>query len=211
MKNLRHQIDLNAPGGLAQLFAANRALFGDATMLDDDDSKNADGTDKQTDSTKDTDAKDSSTTNDEKLGEGGLKALQAERDRAATAERKANELQAEIDKRDRESLTETEKAKADAQAAIARADKLAQDLLRVQAIADHGVPKDYQDLVTGTDAASFESSAKRIAELASKAAGGKQNADVVHEQGGGKQDQKDKSGGSLAAGRELYHAKHKKP
>lgn len=206
MKNMRHQIDLNAPDGLARLFAANRALFGDATMLADEDGTSTD----QTDSTKDADTKDSSTTNDEKLGEGGLKALQAEREKAATATREAAELRAEIEKRDREALSETDRIKADAQASAAKVTELEQENARLRAIAKHAVPEDYQDLVTGKDATSFESSAKRIAELAAKASGSKPPVDVVREQGTGDKGG-DKSGGSLAAGRELYNSKHKKP
>jgi len=36
-KKLAHGIDLNAPGGLAELFAFHRATFGDAVMEDDGD------------------------------------------------------------------------------------------------------------------------------------------------------------------------------
>lgn len=203
MKNLRHHIDLNAPGGLAQLFAANRALFGDATMRTNPDADPQ----PNPDPTPNPDPQSTSTTNDEKLGEPGLRALQAERDARAAAERELAAFREDKAARDREALTETERAKADALAASTRAAELETENARLRAIAKYGVPEDLQDMVAGKDQASLEASAKRLSDLATKAAGGKVTPDPITEQGGGDKS-KDKSGGSLQAGRDLYDQKH---
>ncbi len=152
-------------------------------------------------------------TNDgDKLGEPGLKALQAERDARAAEERRANELQAKLDQIDRDKLSDIEKAKQEAQDKATEADNLRLENAKLRAIAKHSIPEDYQDLVHGTDADSFLASAAKVAALAAKAAGVPDptpKPDPIPDSGTGNKD-KDKSGGSTAAGRDLYNSKHSK-
>jgi hypothetical protein len=69
--------------------------------------------------------------------------------------------------------------------------------------------KDYQDLVTGTDEASYLASAKKISDLYARAEGKAPKPDPVPGSGNRSGDN-NPAGGSLASGRELYAQKHKK-
>lgn len=144
----------------------------------------------------------------EPLGEGGIKALQAEREARAAAEAETARLKAIVDEAEAAKLSDIERAQKAAADAAAEADRLRLDNARLAALAAHPVPAEYQDLVVGTDAESFASSAKRISELlASRGV----KADPVRESGmnpGGGSDSK--SGGSIAAGREMFAAKSSK-
>ena len=116
------------------------------------------------------------TQHDEALGEGGLKALKAEREAHAEASKRAKELEARLaeferaeqERKDAE-LSEVERlqkklAEVEASEASARLDSA-----RNAALAKFPVPDEYQDLVVGSDAESFEASAKKLHELHSKA------------------------------------------
>lgn len=120
---------------------------------------------------------------DEPLGEPGLKALQAEREARAEAEKQAKELaekvaafeKAEQEKKDAE-LSEVERARKEAAEATAELERVRLETARLGALAKYPVPEEYQDLVTGTDAETFEASAKKLHELHTKATvgGGKE-------------------------------------
>lgn len=92
------------------------------------------------------------------LGDGGIKALKTEREARAAAEKALKEAEAKI----LEFKQEAEKAKAEAST-------LQTQLARATALAKYPVPEEYQDLVIGTDAESFEEAAKKLHELHVKA------------------------------------------
>lgn len=111
----------------------------------------------------------------EQLGEGGLKALQAEREARKNAEKQSKEAlarlaefeRAEQERKDAE-LSELERERkraSDLEAQIADRDLR---IARAEALAKYPVPEDLQDLVHGNDAESFEASAKKLHELHAK-------------------------------------------
>lgn len=114
-------------------------------------------------------------TTEETLGDAGKKALDAEREARKTAEKQARETAkrlAEYEKREAEAeeakLTEIQKLEkrlAEAEAKAAAANLASQ---RNAALAKYPVPEEYQDLVQGTDAESFEASAKKLHNLYQK-------------------------------------------
>lgn len=114
----------------------------------------------------------------ERLGEGGLKALEAEREARKNAEKRAKEVQvrlAELEKAEQErkdaELSELERERKRAgelEAQIAERDLR---VARAEALAKYPVPDEYQDLVVGSDAESFEASAKKLHDLNAKATG----------------------------------------
>lgn len=127
----------------------------------------------------DTPDQDNQDAAEQPLGEPGLKALQAERDARAEAEKQAKELaeklaafeKAEQEKQDAE-LTELERARKDAAEANAALETARLETARLAALAKYPVPEEYQDLVTGKDAEAFEASAKKLHELHAKATSG---------------------------------------
>lgn len=213
------QIDLNAPGGLEALFAFHRAQFGNATMEEgkpgesggtNDGDKSKEGS--QNDPPKDD---DDDKNLPEGLGDAGKAAIKAERkarkeaDRQLAEEkRQREEAERKLREREDKDLTDAQKAQRDAQETAQENAKLKTENLRLKALANHAVPKDYQYLVTGTDEASFEKSAKDIAELAAKANGSRKGPDPIPGSGGGTGSGGNDSGGSVAAGRDKYRARH---
>lgn len=102
---------------------------------------------------------------DEALGEGGIKALQSERDARAKAEKDLADARTQLQQIEDAKLSDIQKAQKDASDAAARVTALESANARLTALAKYPVLEDYQDLVTGTDAASYEASAKRVSEL----------------------------------------------
>ena len=137
---------------------------------------------------------DSKKSDSDDLGEGGRKALAAERERAKTAEKQAREAVEKASEREAEvqSLT-AQVAERDSQLA-------AKDLeiARLKALNEFPVPAELQSLVTGNDAESL----RKSAELLSKHTKGN---GVVHKSGTSGGDP-NPSGGSIAAGREMFTA-----
>ena len=89
--------------------------------------------------------------------------------------------------------------------------ELALRIARADALVAHPVPAEYQALVQGTDEASFLASAKLASELAAKAAGvvpPVQKPGVVPQSGAG--GGAAPTGGSVAAGRDIYTLKNPK-
>lgn len=146
---------------------------------------------------------------DEPLGEGGLKALQAERDARALAERRAQEAEAKVKEAEDAKLSDIEKATQAAAAAAAERDALKVSVARLTALATHPVPADYQDLVTGTDEASYLASAKKISDLYARAEGKTPRVDPVPDSGNRSGDNAP-AGTSVTTGRDLYKSKHNK-
>lgn len=102
---------------------------------------------------------------EEALGEGGIKALQAERDARAKAEKDLSDAQARLQEIEDAKLSDIQKAQKDASDAAERVSALESANARLTALAKYPVAEEYQDLVTGSDAASYEASAKRVSEL----------------------------------------------
>lgn len=99
---------------------------------------------------------------DEPLGEGGLRALQAEREARKTAEKAAADAAARIKEFEDRDKTELQKA----QDAAAEADKRAVDAWREALTTAHGISEeDAAVFLTGTDADTLKRQAARLVEL----------------------------------------------
>lgn len=106
------------------------------------------------------------------LGPNGEKALRAEREARAAAERSAAALQAELDKIAEANLSELEKAQKTAKDAQETAAKATTEALRYRLAAAHGIdtnpgpegePSDADTFLTGADEASMTLQAQRYA------------------------------------------------
>lgn len=102
---------------------------------------------------------------DAPLGAPGLKALQAERDARAVAEKERDALQDQVDKFQQANLSEIEREKAAREKAEAAALTERAEKLRLQAAIEFGIPKDYLDLLTATDEKTLKSQAEKVAAL----------------------------------------------
>lgn len=99
------------------------------------------------------------------LGEGGKKALQAERDRAKAAEQQAAEFKRRLDEIEAANLSDLERAQRQAQEAQEAATKATAEALRFRVAAKHGITDEDADLfLTGTDAETLERQAARLVE-----------------------------------------------
>lgn len=205
MKTFPHCIDLTAPGGIERLMDFHRLTFGDAVMEADEEAAAKAATEAKAAA----DAAAAAKAEDEKLGEGGIKALKAEREAREAAERRATEVEAALKKIEDAKLSDIERAKKEASDAATEAAKLRSDNARLTALAEHSVPKKYQHLVHGTDADSYAASAKEIAELAAAAEGKAPKPDPVPGSGN-RSGEINPAGGSIAAGRDLYASRKKK-
>lgn len=103
-------------------------------------------------------------TQDEALGEAGIKALHAEREARKQAETNARDLQAQIDALNAEKLSDLEKAQMAAKAAEDAAAAARVDALRYKVAAIHGITADDAELLltAGTEEAMI-AQAERIA------------------------------------------------
>jgi len=206
-KQFPHGIDITAPGGLTALMAFHRKTFGDAVMETDEEAAAKVAAEAEAKAA--ADAAAAAKAADEKLGEGGIKALKAEREAREAAEKRAADAEAKVQAAEDAKLSDIDRAKKEAADAAAETAKLRADNARLAALAKHPVPADYQDLVTGSDAASFEASAKKISELYARAEGKAPKPDPVHGSGNRSGDN-NPAGGSVAAGRDIYASKHTK-
>lgn len=201
MSKTIHGIDLTAADGVARLLDFHRATFGDAVMQADESGD---------ESTSQQSAEGDKPEADEKLGEPGLKALQAERDARTKAEKDLADAKAALQRIEDDKLSEIERARKDKEEAEKTVSQLRLETARLTALATHPVPADYQDLVQGTDADSFMASAKKVAELAAAAAGGGRKPDAIPDSGSRTPGSDPYSkGGSVAAGREMFAASRK--
>lgn len=132
---------------------------GDDTSIGDDDTT-GDDADDSTDSDKSaTDDKD----DDEELGEGGKKALAAERKARAAAEKRLATLEEAQKKADRAKLDDTAKAQAEAADAVERAEKAERRAALAEAIVKHGLSKEDIELLDGVPADQIDTRAKKLA------------------------------------------------
>lgn len=198
MKTFPNGIDITAPGGIERLMDFHRLTFGDAVMEVDPAGDPAPGADPAA----------GDPAGAEKLGEGGIKALQAEREGHAQAKKELAEARAALQKIEDGKLSEIQRAQKERDEKAAENATLKATNARLAALAEYPVPKDYQDLVTGTDEASYLESAKKISELYARAEGKAPKPDPVPGSGSRSGENKT-SGGSVSAGREAFAAKKK--
>ena len=102
----------------------------------------------------------------EALGEGGKKALAAERARAKAAEDAARSLQAQLDEIKKSQMSDLEKAQATAQEYQSAAAQAQAEALRWRIAAKHGISdEDAETFLTGTDEATLTRQAERLSAL----------------------------------------------
>ena len=142
---------------------------------------------------------------DEKLGEGGIKALQAERDARAAAEARAKAAEAEAEKLRRATESEAERVQRERDEAVTAAAAKDAMISRYEAAEAAGLPLSWAKRLVGSTAEELLADAKSVAaDLAEKAKPGTPKPDPSQGSGGAK------AGGSVAAGRDLYADMHKK-
>ena len=98
----------------------------------------------------------------EVLGEGGKKALEAERKRASEAERSAKELQAQIDAINDAKLTETQRLEKQLSELQANYQASQIESARNRVIATEGVPSTLADFVVGDSEQALQASARAL-------------------------------------------------
>jgi hypothetical protein len=99
------------------------------------------------------------------LGEGGKKALKAERDARAAAEKQAAELKARLDKIEAANMSDLERAQKEAADAREAAAKATAEALRFRVAAQHGISDEDAELfLTGTDLETLNRQATRLKE-----------------------------------------------
>lgn len=96
------------------------------------------------------------------LGEGGKKALEAERKRATEAERQAKALQAQIDALDAAKLTETERLQKQLDDLSANYRTAQIEATRNRVIATEGIPASLSGFLSGEDEESLTASARAL-------------------------------------------------
>lgn len=122
------------------------------------------------DTTEGQDTAEGATPNDvaEQLGEGGKKALTAEREARKAAEDAAKALQAELDKIKQAQMSDLERAQAQAKEYEQAASKAQTEALRWRIAAKHGITdEDAETFLTGSDEESLTRQAERLAALSS--------------------------------------------
>ncbi|MCZ9884143.1 hypothetical protein [Arthrobacter sp. B2a2-09] len=188
---VHHNIDLYAPGGLTALFEFHRKTFGDAVM-EDGAGTTPQGNDGGDGGQQNGDQGNQPDPDGKPLGEGGIKALNTEREARKAAEKRASDAEAALKKIDDAKLSDIEKANKERDEKAAEVATLRATNARLAALAKHPVPEEYQDLVTGSDEATFLASAKKISDLYAKAEGKAPKPDPVP--GSGTGDRKGVSG-----------------
>jgi hypothetical protein len=102
---------------------------------------------------------------DEPLGAPGLRALQAERERAAAAEAELAAAKAKVAQFEQANQTDLEREKARADAAEAQLATEKTQRLRLEVAAQHGIPAAHMVLLTATDEAGLKAQAEQVAAL----------------------------------------------
>ena len=140
---------------------------------------------------------------DEKLGDAGLNALRAERARAAAAEKKAADLQKQIDDSKK---TAEQKAADDLAAAQRDAADARLKALKYEVAAAKGIDLKLAPRLTGATKAELEADADVLKESIPAPTGGTPKPDRSQGGGSGGTDK----GASVAAGRDLFAERHPK-
>lgn len=106
----------------------------------------------------------------QQLGEGGKKALSAEREARKAAEESAKALQAQLDEIKAAQMSDLEKAQAQAKSYEEAAAKATAEALRWRVAAKHGISdEDAETFLTGSDEESLTRQAERLASLSTPA------------------------------------------
>ena len=104
------------------------------------------------------------------LGEGGQKALKAEREARKAAEKAATDLQSQLEQIQQAQMSDLEKAQAQARSYEEAATKAQAEALRWRIAAKHGISdEDAETFLTGSDEAALTRQAERLASLATTA------------------------------------------
>lgn len=204
-KQFPHGIDITAPGGLTALMAFHRKTFGNAVMENDPAAVTPVVVPAVIPPVATPVVPDES-----QLGDAGKAALQVERDARAAEKLRADAAEAKLQAAEDAKLSDIQRAQKERDDQAAENTKLKAVNARLAALADHPVPKEYQDLVTGTDEASYLASAKKISELYARAEGKAPKPDPVPGSGNRSGENNNPAGGSVATGRDLYTSTNKK-
>lgn len=195
-KQFPHGIDITAPGGVAALMAFHRKTFGGAVMEVDPAAVVPPATPAVVPPVATPVVPDES-----QLGDAGKAALQVERDARATEKARADAAEAKLQAAEDAKLSDIQRAQKERDDQAAENAKLKAANARLAALAEHPVPKEYQDLVTGTDEASYLASAKKISELYARAEGKAPKPDPVPGSGNRSGENNPAGGGGINAAR----------
>ena len=160
-KHLMHaqimaQLDPNDPATIQRLIDHRRAYFGDARMEADatsDDSHGDEASEGREDGA-----------DDERLGEGGKKALQAEREARAAEKRRADAAEARLKELDDAKLTDQQRLEAERDEYRSKADSAGATLAKYEAAEAAGIPLTWAKRLTGSTPEELLADAKSIKE-----------------------------------------------
>lgn len=106
------------------------------------------------------------------LGDGGKKAIEAERRARKAADKRAADLEARVKEFEDASKSEAEKAAARAEAAEERAKAAESKALRLEIADELQVPKEFREFLTGTDDDTIRAQAEKVLTALSAATAG---------------------------------------
>lgn len=160
-KHLTHaqimtQLDPSDPATIQRLIDHRRAHFGDARMEADATSDDSHG-DEVSEGREDG-------ADDERLGEGGKKALQAERDARAAEKRRADAAEARLKELDDAKLTDQQRLEAERDEYRSKADSAGATLAKYEAAEAAGIPLTWAKRLTGSTPEELLADAKSIKE-----------------------------------------------
>lgn len=138
-------------------------------------------------------------TEDEKLGEGGKKALDRERADRKVAEKRASEAEAALKQYQDAEKTELQRAQESASTVAADLEQTQKELWLYRALADHPIPEEHRHLVNGETEEEVREAAESISKLVHRPG-------VVKESGTG--GGSSSAGTSVNTGRDLYRSRH---
>lgn len=156
----------------------------DENTTDTDDTTTSDTTtDEQQQSPEQESATDTSTKDDDKLGDGGKKALDAERAARKDLERELTRLRNAQKQADRDKLNETERAQAEAKDAAERAEAAERRAALLEAAVTHSLTKDELELLEDTPVDKVDARAKKLAALRKTAKTGSSGGEATGSRG----------------------------
>jgi len=120
----------------------------------------------------------------DELGEKGVSALKAEREARRALEKERNDLAAKVKEFTDRDKSESERMQEQLQELTQRATQAEREKARLAVIAEHQIPKDYQDLVQGADEDSLVASATKVAALIAATSSPDRATLVIPDEGG---------------------------
>lgn len=118
------------------------------------------------------------------LGDNGLKALKAERERAAAEKSRADDLARKLQEFEDRDKSEEQKRQEERDRLAREVASLTADRARLAVIAKHQIPEEYHDLIRGDDEASLESAAVKVAALVAVKSSPDRATLVIPDEGG---------------------------